>query len=214
MGKVISTNIGEKVTIEHNGEKIQTGIYKYSVNEPIFLGETDVEKDNVMDRRYHGGIDKACYMYPVENYAHWKDIFPDLKFEMGMFGENLTIEGLLEKDAHIGATYKIGEAIVQVSQPRQPCYKLGIRFNAPKMVKLFSAAPFPGIYVRVIKEGWVKAGDSIELVENRTESLTLPEVFSLLMRRNSDQYLFERALNDEFLAASAKKDLRKILEKD
>ncbi|MFA9391873.1 MAG: MOSC domain-containing protein [Prolixibacteraceae bacterium] len=210
MGKVISTNIGEKVTIIHNGVEKQTGIYKYTVNEPIFLGQTDVEKDHVMDRKYHGGIDKACYLYPSENYDYWQKQFPSLKMEWGMFGENLTTEGFIERTIRIGTTYQIGEAIVQVSQPRQPCYKLGIRFNDPKMVKLFSNAPYPGIYVRVLNEGFVKAGDSMVQLNEPSESLVLTDVFALLMKRNNNKGLMMRALSDPFLAASAKKDLAKL----
>lgn len=211
MGKVISTNIGERVTIVHNGKEVETGIYKYPVQESIYLGLTDVKKDHVVDRKYHGGEDKACYLYPLENYAYWQNQFPELKLEWGMFGENLTTEGLLEKDVRIGAIYRIGEALVQVSQPRQPCYKLGIRFSNPKMVKLFSNAPYPGIYVRVLKEGKVKAGDAIILQENQLESLTLKEVFSLLMKRNNKLQMVNKALNDPFLASSAKRDLQKIM---
>lgn len=211
MAKVISTNIGECVTIVYRGKEVQTGIYKYPVEDPIWLGQTDVRTDHVIDRKYHGGVDKACYLYPAENYPYWAKKFPNLKLEWGMFGENLTIEGLMEADARIGATYQIGEAVVQVSQPRQPCFKLGIRFGDKKMVKLFSNAPYPGIYVRVLHEGYVKAGDTVSLIYDHPESLNLPEVFSLLMNRNNDLKMFQKALNDPFLARSAKRDLEKIL---
>ena len=214
MAKVISTNIGELVTIVHRGKKIETGIYKYPVDHPIFLGQTDVLRDQVIDRKYHGGVDKACYLYPAENYPYWAKKFPNLKLDWGMFGENLTIEGLLEADSRIGATYQIGEAVVQVSQPRQPCFKLGIRFGDQRMVKLFSNAPYPGIYVRVLHEGLVKSGDSISLIYDHPESLNLTEVYSLLMNRNKDFKMFQKALNDPFLARSAKRDLEKILKNE
>lgn len=211
MMKVISTNIGEKVTIVHNGKEEQTGIYKYPVEAPVYLGRTGVLKDHVMDTRYHGGVDKACYMYPVENYTYWQSIYPNLNLQWGMFGENLSIEGLSESTVRIGDIYKIGEAEVQVSQPRQPCYKLGIRFNDPKVVKQFSNSEFPGIYVRVLKEGYVRVGDEIELLQAQTDSLSVTEIFELLMKRQRDLSQIEKALSDPFLADSAKKDLHKIV---
>ena len=210
MGNVISTNIGERKTIVFNGKELETGIYKYSVNNPIYLGKTDVMNDNVIDRRYHGGLDKACYLYPSENYEFWKEQFSGLKMEWGMFGENLTTLGLIESDVRIGSIYQIGEALVQVTQPRQPCFKLGIRFNNAKVVKLFSNSPYPGIYVRILKEGYVKTGDSIQLIEYMSNSLSLVDVFGLLMKRNSDKTMFEKAINDIHLAKSAKQDLMEI----
>lgn len=210
MSKIISTNIGEKVTIVHNGKEIQTGIYKFPVKDGIRLGKTDVEKDQVIDRRYHGGIDKACYLYPSENYKYWQSLFPTLKFDWGMFGENLTSEGLLETNVRVGSTYQIGETLVQVSQPRQPCYKLGIRFKNAKVVKAFSNSDYSGIYVRVLKEGAIKNNDTIKLINEATGALTLAQVFGLLMGRCSDIGLAIKAYNDPFLAESAKRDLVKI----
>jgi MOSC domain-containing protein YiiM len=213
MGKVIATNIGEKVTIVHNNKEVETGIYKFSVPKPIFLGETGVDNDQVIDTRYHGGLEKACYLYPSENYNYWKPLFPNLKWEWGMFGENLTIEGLLEADIAIGNSYQIGEAVVQVTQPRQPCFKLGVRFNDPRIVKLFSNSPYPGIYVRVLHPGFVKTGDAISLLEHQSESISLTDVYALLMNRNKDVRLMESAICNPYLAASAKRDLLKIKEK-
>ncbi|MDA3928207.1 MAG: MOSC domain-containing protein [Prolixibacteraceae bacterium] len=211
MARIVSTNIGEKVSIVHQGKEVKTGIYKYAFDTAIYLGKTDVQTDNVVDRKYHGGIDKACYLYPSENYKYWQQQFPNLKMEWGMFGENLTTEGLLESEIHIGSVYRIGETFVQVTQPRQPCYKLGIRFKDSKVVKLFSNSPYPGIYVRVLREGLVRTDDSIELLDNQIENQTLTEVFELLMKRNKDEQLINRAINTSVLAESARKDLIKIL---
>jgi len=126
---IISTNIGSPVLVEWNGQQIETGIYKYSTHSPIFLGEEDVFEDHVINRKYHGGPDKACYLYSANHYPFWKDKFPKLDWQWGMFGENLTVEGLDESKVKIGDVYRIGTAVVQVSQPRQPCFKLGIRFE-------------------------------------------------------------------------------------
>lgn len=95
--KIVSTNIGEAVTIEWRGQKLQTGIYKYPVNQSLFLGKEDVENDHVIDRRYHGGTDKTCYLYSAEHYSFWQNRYPEVKLEWGMFGENLTVRRDLEK---------------------------------------------------------------------------------------------------------------------
>lgn len=208
--KIIATNIGKKVTLIHNGKEVETGIYKNPVEEPISLGKTDVDHDHVIDRRFHGGVDKACYLYPSEHYSYWHSLFPNVEMGWGAFGENLTTEGLDERTVKIGNVYQIGEALVQVTQPRQPCYKLGIRFNDASMVKSFSKSDFPGIYVRILKEGTVSANDSIELVEEKSDALSLAVVFALLMHREKDEKLVLKALNDEFIAESARRDIRKL----
>lgn len=210
MGKVISTNIGEKVYIEYQGKSVATGIYKYPVNRPVFLDVTGVDTDQVIDVRYHGGADKACYIYPMEHYAYWKKRYPKLKWEWGMFGENLTSEGILESALHPGDILSIGAAIVQVSQPRQPCFKLGVRFKDPRMVKAFAGAPYPGIYVRVLKAGAVNAGDQIRLIEKIKTGPALDEIFAMLMHRDSDKGRYEEAMANEWLAESARRDLNKI----
>src|SRR5665811_846906 len=126
--KIISTNIGEARTINWKNREVKTGIFKFPVNEPIFLGKENVENDNVIDRRYHGGIDKACYLYSAEHYNYWQKKYPKLEMPWGMFGENLTVEGLHEATINIGDIFKIGETVVQATQPRQPCFKLEFRF--------------------------------------------------------------------------------------
>ena len=121
--KIISTNIGKPQTIEWRGNQIQTGIYKNSVNHPISLESEDVLNDHVMDRRYHGGTDKACYLYSADHYKMWSELYPDVEMPWGMFGENLTVKGLNEAEINIGDTFQIGNAVVQATQPRQPCFK-------------------------------------------------------------------------------------------
>jgi len=154
--KVISTNIAEIQTIKFRGQNVKTGIFKYATAEGIFLGKEDVGKDNVVDRKYHGGEDKACYLYATNHYEYWQKLHPDLKFDLGMFGENLSIENLDESKIYIGDIYQLGEAKVQISQPREPCFKLGARFGTQKVVHQFLKADFPGIYIRVLQEGKVK----------------------------------------------------------
>ncbi len=143
--KIISTNIGRMREMNWRGQKITTGIFKEPVDEPLFLGKAGVNKDHVSDLKHHGGSDKACYLYSADYYAYWKKQFPDLKWQWGLFGENLTVEGLDEGKTLIGSIYQIGEAKVQVSQPRLPCYKLGIRMESSKAVKAFLNSPYPGV---------------------------------------------------------------------
>ena len=209
--KVVSTNIGERVAVEWKGQTVETGIYKYPVDYPIFLGEEDVLNDNVINRRYHGGIDKACYLYSADHYSFWQEKYPDVKLEWGMFGENLTVTGLDESAIRIGDTYQIGSAVVQVTQPRQPCFKLGIRFGNQKVVADFWSLPYPGIYVRVLESGSVRAGDLLILLESNSDSHTVAQTFSLFRREEIDVNMISKAIADPFLAASCRQDLEKLL---
>ncbi len=175
--KVISTNIGKKTTINWKGKKVVTGIYKTPTSNPIFLGKTDVKDDDVIDRIHHGGEDKACYFYAANHYEFWKEKYPDLDWKHGFFGENLTIEDFDENNIKIDSTYRIGEAIIQISEPRQPCYKLGIRFNNQKVIKEFLNTSYSGFYVRILQEGEVKAGDQLILIEE-SNNPSIAEIFS------------------------------------
>ena len=205
--KIISTNIGQAKTIQWNGKKVTSGIFKYPVNEPIILGDEDVDKDSVIDRKYHGGPDKACYLYPTDHYKFWQKQYPELEMPWGMFGENLSVEGLHEAEVNIGNTYRIGETMVQATQPRQPCFKLEFRFHDKQIVRKFVDAGFPGVYVRVLKKGKIMAGDQMELLEKK-DALSIQKVYELLYAIEFDP-LVEKAVNDPFIAASCKKDLLK-----
>jgi MOSC domain-containing protein YiiM len=205
--KIISTNIGRLREVEWNGRKITTGIFKEPVDEPLFLSHGGVNKDHVADLKVHGGSDKACYLYSADHYGYWKEIYPELNWHWGMFGENLTVEGLDEGKTMIGDIFKIGEAIVQVSQPRIPCYKLGIRLQSMRVVKQFLESPYPGVYVRVVEEGKVKTGDLMELSKPAEKQLSVREVFSLFTTNKANIELKELAIGNEFLAQRMRKDL-------
>jgi len=211
--KIISTNIGESKVIIWNRKEVSTGIFKYPVHQAIFLGTKDVDNDHVIDRRYHGGIDKACYLYSADHYTYWQNLYPTLEMPWGIFGENLTVEGLNEADINIGDIFKIGEAIVQATQPRQPCFKLEFRFHDDRIVQQFIDSGFSGVYIRVLEKGNVKTGDSMDLIE-RKDSLSIQKVYELLYTDKLNKKAVLVAVNNPFIAASCRNDLLKRWESE
>lgn len=209
--RVISTNIGEKRLVNWRGKQVATGIFKYPVDRPIYLGKTDVTDDHVIDRKYHGGIDKAVYLYSADHYPYWKKKYPDLDWTYGMFGENLTIEGLDEAQLHIGDIFKIGSALIQLSEPRQPCFKLGIRFGTQQVLKQFIHCSYSGAYFRVLKEGEVKTGDSIHLQDSADESIQLSKVYRLSYSRSKEDLPeIESLLNSKLISTDSRKNLEVV----
>ena len=209
--KIISTNIAKPTTIEWQGQQVETGIYKYAVQNSIFLGFEDVVNDHVIDRRYHGGSDKACYMYSSDHYPFWQNKYPNQDWKWGMFGENLTVRGLNESEIRIGDRFQIGDAVVQVTQPRQPCFKLGVRFGDQSVVSDFWTLPFPGVYVRVLLPGEVKTGDEIIRIESNPESLSVSQVFSIFHSNKENLELMQKAIAEPFIAASCRRNIEKLL---
>ncbi|CAG5084199.1 MOSC domain-containing protein [Parvicella tangerina] len=210
--KIISTNIGQRKSVVWKGEMLETGFFKYPVHHAIELGETDVLKDNVVDRKHHGGIDKACYIYSADHYSFWKKLFPEVDLTYGAFGENLTLQGLNEKDIRIGDRFEIGkkgDVIVEVAQPRQPCMKLGIRFNTQKVIKAFVNQPYPGIYLRILKTGEVNTGDTFQLIHGNEKNLSIAEVHGLLSKQK-DLRLAKKAIQMDDLAESYKKEIKRL----
>ena len=209
--KVISTNIGLPTTIIWNGKEEKTGIYKYPTSKSLNLGKSDVENDTVIDRVHHAGENKACYLFSADQYPHWKSLYPNLEWDWGMFGENLTVEGLDESVIRIGDVYKIGNATVQVSQPREPCYKLGIRFGSQNILKQFIEHGHPGTYVRILEEGTVKKGDVLQLVKQSNNELTVKQFYELLYAKQKDVYILKMALENASLPAYKKERLKKFI---
>lgn len=175
--KVISVNIGKKKPINYKGKIIETGIFKKPVNHPIFLGEEDVKNDVVIDRRYHGGIDQAVYAYSKNHYAYWKELYQNLDWKYGMFGENLTISNLEETEIQVGNTYKLGEVIIEVTKPREPCMKLGLVFGTQEILKQFWNSTKCGIYFKVLQTGKVSIGDELVLMKKSEDSTTISEAY-------------------------------------
>ena len=164
-GSIVSVQVGGIAPLGPKG--VPSGFIKRPVNEPVMAGRFGLAGDRQADRRVHGGPDKAIYCYPVEHYASWRTVVPQhvALLVPGGLGENLTTEGLDEDDVAIGDTFRIGRATAQVTQPRQPCFKLALRFEDPQMVKAMVRSGFSGWYLRVLDAGQIRAGTPITLID-------------------------------------------------
>lgn len=189
--KVISTNLARPTTINWNGKEEQTGIFKYPVAEPIFLGPTKVEKDTITDRKHHGGTFKACYLFSSTNYPFWRERYPSLEWDWGMFGENITLDKMEESELIIGSVYRLGNALVQITIPREPCYKLGVRFQDQGIIKAFVEHGHPGTYVKVLEEGTVQKGDAFLLQDKANHSINIADFYKMLYAREKDKDLLK-----------------------
>jgi MOSC domain-containing protein YiiM len=177
--KLISLNTGRPREVEVNGRIVRTSIWKSPRQGRLPVTALNIAGDEQSDLTVHGGTYKAVYCYPSEHYEYWRHELPDAELPWGVFGENLTTEGLLEKDVYIGDRMRIGTAEFLVTQPRQPCYKLGIRFGRDDMIKRFLASGRSGFYVRVAVEGDIAAGDSIRSVAHEAGSVSVSDIFQL-----------------------------------
>lgn len=174
---IVSTNLGEKREILWKKKLVTTGIFKFSTKNGIYLNSEYVKNDVICDREHHGGIDQAVYAYSLKHYDFFKEIYPDLKWEYGMFGENLTMSSLEETEIHVGDTFKIGEVILEATKPRQPCMKLGVRFNDMKVVKQFWNSTKSGVYFKVLQKGLVKESDTFELIKSDKTKPTIADIY-------------------------------------
>jgi MOSC domain-containing protein YiiM/ferredoxin-NADP reductase len=184
--RVISVNVGLPRTAQWKGKAVSTGIFKAPVSGRIHLRTLNFDGDRQADLSVHGGPDKAVYVYPAEHYAYWHRELPGTTLSWGMFGENLTTEGLQEDTLKIGDRFRIGSTEVVVTQPRIPCFKLGLRFGRDDIVKRFLASGRAGFYCRVVAEGEVAADDAIVMVESAVDSVTVPEVTRLYAHDKDD----------------------------
>ena len=209
--KILSVNIGSERTIQWKKETYTTGIFKEPVEGSIFLDNRGVSGDHINNLKVHGGIDKACYAYGENYYDYWKGLYPNLQWTYGMFGENLTVSDVDETEILIGDIYKIGDAIVQVSQPRQPCNKFAAKFGSTELIRQFIDYEHPGIYFRVIQNGNVQPGDELMLDLRNNDALSLQQIFQLLYAKKEkvNEELAEQAIFDPNLAGSAKDSIRR-----
>ena len=206
-GRVVSVNVGmpQKVAVAHG--TVLTSIFKTPVAQRVAVRRHNIDGDRQSDLTVHGGPYKAVYCYPGEHYDFWKEQLPEFDFRHGNFGENLTTEGLLEDEVSIGDQFRVGSALLQVTQPRMPCYKLGIRFGRADMVKRFWQSGRAGIYFAVVEEGDVAAGDAIGKVTSAEVQISVGDVVRLHRGDETDPKLLERAMRSP-LAGSWKEDIR------
>jgi len=192
--RLLSVNVSHPREVAHGRKKVRTGIFKEPVAGRVVLRALNLDGDGQADLVNHGGVHRAAYAYPVENYDHWGRELGRDDLSFGQFGENFTVEGMTEDDIHIGDLFRVGEALVEVSQPRPPCFKLGIKMAMPGFPKLFLASGRVGFYLRVLEEGEVGAGDEIERVRRDPERLTVRETSHLLFFEGEDLEGARRAL--------------------
>ena len=190
--KLLSINVGLPREIEWKGKLVRTSIFKAPVPGRVRVAQLNLEGDQQSDLSVHGGVDKAVYAYPSEHYPFWRRELPGMDLPWGVFGENLTTEGLLEETLHIGDRLRVGSSEFLVTQPRMPCFKLGIRFGRPDIVKRFLQSGRSGFYFAVLQEGEVAAGDSIELLKQDEHGVTVADVVNLYRSDANNQETLRR----------------------
>jgi MOSC domain-containing protein YiiM len=208
MARVLSVNVGRPQQIGvRRGRPLLSGIVKAPVDGRVRAAGVNLEGDDQADRRVHGGPDKAVYSYASEDIAWWSQTLERPELGPGWFGENLTLEGVDVTGAVVGERWRIGEATFEVSQPRLPCFKLGVRFGDPKMLKHFARASRPGAYLRIVEEGTVGAGDAVELLHRPEHGVTVDLVARAFLL---DPTLQPEAAKAPELAASLADELRAV----
>ena len=197
--KVLSINVARPRIIISKGQRISTGIFKQPVEGPVMLRRLNLDGDRQADLGVHGGPAKAVYAYPSEHYPLWQKELPDMDLPYGMFGENFTTEGLNEDNTNIGDRFRIGEAVVMVTQPREPCFKLAAKFGRDDIIKNFLESGRSGFYLAVVEEGMVESGQTIERIYRDENGVTVGDMNRLYLHGASDAALVRRALRVEAL---------------
>jgi MOSC domain-containing protein YiiM len=200
--KLISVNVGQPRGVPWNGATVSTSIFKEPVEGAVQLRRLNLDGDRQADLKVHGGPEKAVYVYPSEHYEFWRRELPGTERPWGAFGENFTTEGLLEDTTYIGDSFRVGGAIVTATQPRMPCYKLGIKFGRNDIIKRFLASGRTGFYFSVAKEGEVRAGDWIEPLGRDENRISVADIVQLYVADKTDSELLRRAVQLEALPAN------------
>jgi MOSC domain-containing protein YiiM len=214
--KLVSVNIGLPVEVTWRGRKTTTAIYKKPVEGRVALRKLNLDGDRQADLTVHGGEHKAVYCYPRIHYDYWSRELPSQELPAGVFGENFTTDGLAEDLVHLGDRFSVGSAEVVVTQPRLPCYKLGVRFQSDDMVKRFFASRRTGFYLAVAREGEVGAGDEITVIARDPNGVPVSEITRLYAEKrygNSDMTTVRQALRVAALPESWKEYFRERLER-
>jgi MOSC domain-containing protein YiiM len=209
---LVSVNTGRPREVRANGEIVLTSIWKSPREGRVRAAGVNLDGDEQSDLTVHGGKYKSVYIYPSEHYAYWREQLPGVDLPWGVFGENLTTEGLVETDICIGDRIAIGSAEFQVTQPRQPCFKLGIRFGRADMLKRFVASGRSGFYVSIVADGDVGGGDVIRITRRAVGSMSVADIFALKMNGGGDRQMLVRAASLDALTPSWRDHFRSRLE--
>jgi MOSC domain-containing protein YiiM len=205
--RVISVNVGLPREVVWQGMPVETAIFKNPVEGPVKIDPLNLAGDQQADLTVHGGPDKAVYAYPAEHYEYWRKELPKVEFSWGKFGENLTIEGLAEDTLCIGDRLRVGTAVLTVTQPRLPCYKLQVRFGREDMIKRFLVSGRSGFYLSVQQPGEVSAGSEFEILSRDANKVTVADIQELYLGQNRDPELLQRAINASALPENWKSSL-------
>ena len=208
--KLMSVNIGKEKTYDFDGFIIKSGLEKSPVFDNVFIHKLGVTGDEQAEKVVHGGVDKAVCLYPFEHYEYWENTL-NRKMPENSFGENLTVQGMTEKDVCIGDIFQIGEVVLQITQPRQPCYKLTYIHNVPKMSFLSQDSGFTGYYARVLKEGNLNVNDKITLIEKSPHNISVEFTNQILHNDNKNTEAIKKILEVEEIAANLRKNFEKLL---
>jgi MOSC domain-containing protein YiiM len=211
--KIVSVNVGLPREVSWQGKLITTGIFKEPVSGPVMMRKLNLDGDSQADLTVHGGVSKAVYAYPSEHYCYWRAELPGIDLLWGMFGENFTTEGLLEEAVYIGDKFRIGEAEVMVTEPRMPCYKLGIKFGRADIIKRFLASRRTGFYFAVVREGMVGAGDAVELIGREQQEISVVDMTRLYAFEKDDLKSLRRAIEVDSLPDNWKSYFQHRLDK-
>jgi MOSC domain-containing protein YiiM len=193
--RIISVNVGLPREVRWKGATVQTGIFKEPVSVPVMIERLNLAGDGQADLTVHGGLAKAVYGYPSEHYPYWRQELPDVSFTWGKFGENLTTEGLQEDTLCIGDCLRIGSAILTVTQPRLPCYKLALKFGRDDIIKRFLMSGRSGFYFSVLEAGEVSVESKIEILSRDPSRVSVADIGRLYLGQTRDLELLQRATN-------------------
>jgi len=209
--KIVSLNVSLPRLVQYHDEPVATGIYKEAVQGPVMLRTLNLDGDRQADLSVHGGVSKAVYGYPSEHYSFWKRELPEMTLPFGMFGENFTTAGLAEDTVNVGDRFRVGEAELLATEPRIPCYKLGIKFGRADIIKRFLQSRRTGFYFAVLKEGLVEAGDEIELLSRDPNNITIADITRLYAFEKDDLKTMRRAVSVAALSDSWREYFEKQL---
>lgn len=193
--KIVSINVGLPREVVWKGITVQTAIFKEPVAGTVAIRELNLTGDQQADLTVHGGSEKAVYAYPVEHYQYWRKQLSKVSLSWGAFGENLTTQGLWEDTLFIGDLLRVGSAVLQITQPRMPCYKLELRFNRHDMIKRFLESGRSGFYFSVVEQGHVTAGSKVEILDRDPGGVTVSDIVRLYLGQTRDPELLQRATN-------------------